>query len=104
MTTNGIDHDFMHHGLIRILDVLAIVVTLLVIAYGLINPPATLFPLSNMVISQESPAPIPVSGRPDPTTEAQGARAAGVAGSGARVAGSRRCLQDRGAAGDCAAP
>jgi hypothetical protein len=90
MTTNGIDHGVMHHGLVRILDVVAMILTLLVIAYGLVNPPATLFPLSNMVISAVPPAPIPVSGaRPDPTKDAQG---------------SRPCAQERGAPGDCAAP
>ena len=64
MTTNGIDHDFTHHGLVRILNVLAMVATLLVIAYGLINPPAALFPLASMVIDSGPPAPPPASAAP----------------------------------------
>ena len=64
MTTNGIDHDFMHHGLVRILNVLAMVLVLLVIAYGLINPPATLFPLSSMVIDSPQQVPPPASAAP----------------------------------------
>jgi hypothetical protein len=105
MTTSGIDHHFMHHGLIRILDVLAIVLTLLVIAYGLVNPPATLFPLSNMVISPVPPAPNPASAlRQDSTKGAQASRTAGVAVPGARADGSRLCVQDKGVAGDCGAP
>jgi hypothetical protein len=64
MTTNRNDHDLTHHGLVRALNVLAMVLTLLVIPYGFINPPATLFPLSSMVIDSGPPAPPPVSAVP----------------------------------------
>jgi len=99
MTLYRIDHDFMHHGLVRILNVLAMVLTLLVIAYGLINPPATLFPLSSMVIGSAPQAPAPVSPKAAP-----GPRAAGDAAPGVAADGSRRCAQDKGIAGDCATP
>jgi hypothetical protein len=104
MTTNGFDHDFMHHGLVRALNVLAMVLTLLVIAYGLINPPATLFPLSNMVIVSGPQVPRPAStSLRDSTKDAPGAHVAGNAVPDAGADDPRRCARDKGVADDCTA-